>query len=292
VSAPTLPSLFVTGWTIGLPVALATVAVVVYAGAALRLRRRWPARRTAAFAAGAGCVVVALQSGIAAYDDRLLSVHMVQHMLLLLAAPALLIAGQPLALALRTLRGDSRRRLARALERTRPAIRPVPCLAAFYLVVLGTHLPAFYDLTLRHPVAHEAEHALYLAAGGLLWWPLFDGDPVLSHRLGGLGRLLYLLVGMLPMALVGAYLNRHPSVVYAPYAATAHALGVSAVGDQATAGAIMWVVGNTAMVFVGLWAVMAALNAEERRQQAREHHARAHDGTRLGSPSFRDGGRQ
>lgn len=273
MSAPSLPSLLVSHWSLS-PVLLAEAGVALgrYGAAAVRLGRRWPLRRTVAFAAGVGCVLVALQSGLDGFDDELLSAHMAQHMVLLLAAPLLLLGGRPMALALRTLHGARRRALARTLERARPLVRPWWCLGAFYAIVLLTHLPGFYDATLRHPLLHDAEHALYLTAGGLLWWPLIDGDPVLTHRLGGLSRLLYLLAGMLPMAVVGAYLNRHASIVYHPYAAPAHALHISAVADQATAGAIMWVVGNTVMVAVGLWAVMAALSAEERRQQARERH--------------------
>jgi putative copper resistance protein D len=253
----------------------AAVVCLLYIGAALGLGRRWPLRRTLAFLAGVGCVLVALGSGFDTWDERLLSAHMVQHMLLLLGAPLLLLSGRPLVLALRVLHGRHRRALARVLERTRPFTRPWWCLAALAAVVGLTHLPVFYDETLRHPVLHDAEHVLYLVAGAGLWWPLIDGDPVLAHRLGGLGRLLYLLAGMLPMAIMGAYLNRHASVVYAPYAETGRALGISAVNDQATAGAIMWVVGNTVMVAVGLWAVMAALSAEERRLRAREAHRRA-----------------
>ncbi len=275
MSVPARPALFVRDWHVSAALTVeAGLLCGLYAGAALRLGRRWPLRRTLAFLAGVGCVLVALESGVDTWDERLLSAHMLQHMVLLLAAPLLLLTGRPLALALRVLHGRRRRRLARALERARPMTRPWWCLTALAAVVVLTHLPGFYDATLRHPVLHDAEHALYLLAGAGLWWPLVDGDPVLTHRLGGLGRLLYLLAGMLPMAVVGAYLNRHASVVYTPYAESARALGISAVNDQAAAGAIMWVVGNTVMVVVGLWAVMAALSAEERRLRAREAHGR------------------
>ena len=117
---------------------------------------------------------------------------------------------------------------------------------------------------------HAAEHVLFVAVGMVFWWPLLDADPVPAHRLGGFGRLVYLLAAMPAMGLVGAYLNRATSVVYAPYAAPARALGLSAVADQQQAGAIMWVGGSSFMVAVGLWVAMAALVAEERRLQARE----------------------
>ena len=150
---------------------------------------------------------------------------------------------------------------------------PVPALAVFGAVVVLTHLPAFYDTTLRNAALHYAEHGLYLIAGLLMWSPLLDADPAPRHQLNGLGKLAYLIVAMLPMAVVGAYLNRHATLVYPPYGGAARALGISALDDQAQAGAIMWVVGNTIMVAVGLWAAIAAMVAQERRQVERESRA-------------------
>ena len=261
-------SLFVAHWHAAWSLDLAAVvAVGLYERAARRLHGRWPWLRSLSFAAGVACVLVALQSGIDSLDDELLSVHMVQHLLLLMVAPLLLLLGQPMLIALRTLPGEPRRSLARGLTRVGAYLRPPRCLAIFTGVVVLTHLPAFYDATLKHPLLHEAEHGLYLGSGLLLWWPILDVDPVRSHRLGGLGRLVYVLASTTPMAVLGAYLDRHPSLVYAPYGPTTHALGISAIADQQHAGAIMWVAGSMIMTLVGLWAVMSSLIAEERRQR-------------------------
>ncbi len=265
-----LPSLLVRDWQLapGLDAA-ALLYAGLYLGASTRIPG-WPRRRTAAFLAGVAVVLTALQSGYDGWDERLLSAHMVQHMLLLILAPALLLAGRPALLLLRALPPGRRPRAARTLAALRPASAPLGCLALFSAIVLGTHLPGFYDATLRHPVLHDAEHLLYLVAGTALWWPILGDDPLPSRRLGGLGMLLYLLVAMAPMALVGAYLNRAASLVYAPYAAPAHALGISALTDQAQAGAIMWVGGDVVMIAVGLWAILAAMLAEEQQLAARE----------------------
>jgi cytochrome c oxidase assembly factor CtaG len=264
-------SLLVSHWQAD-PSVLVPVAAVaaLYLLAAARLRARWPWRRTASFLAGLGCLLVALQSGIDAYDDRLLSVHMVQHTLILLLAPLLLLGGRPVVLGLAALPPARRGRPARVLARTRGLASPAGALAVFAGVVLLTHLPDFYDAAVRHAPIHYAEHALYVIAGLLMWSPLVDGDPAPRHRLSGLGRLGYLIVAMLPMAVVGAYLNRHATLVYPAYGPPAHALGVSALDDQGQAGAIMWVVGSSIMVAVGLWAALAAMVAEERRLMARE----------------------
>jgi cytochrome c oxidase assembly factor CtaG len=267
-------SLLVSHWQLDPSVLVPlAAAAVLYVLGVRRLAGRWPWRRTASFLAGLACLLVALQSGIDAYDDRLLSVHMVQHMLILLLAPLLLLGGRPVVLGLAALPPARRPGPARALAGTRPFTTPPVALAAFAAVVVLTHLPAFYDAAVRHDWIHYGEHLLYVFAGLLMWAPLVDGDPAPRHRLSGLGRLVYLIVAMFPMAAVGAYLNRHATLVYPAYGPPAHALGVSAIDDQGQAGAIMWVVGNSIMVAVGLWASVAAMVAEERRMIARENRA-------------------
>jgi putative membrane protein len=279
-------SLLVSHWQLDPTVLVPLVAFAsLYLLATARLRGRWPRRRTASFLAGLACLLVALQSGIDAYDDRLLSVHMVQHTLILLLAPLLLLGGRPIVLGLSALPPARRARPARVLARTRGLASPGWALAGFAGVVVLTHLPAFYDAAVRHDWIHYGEHLVYLIAGLLMWSPLIDGDPAPRHRLSGLGRLAYLIVAMLPMALVGAYLNRHATLVYPAYGPPGHALGVSALDDQGQAGAIMWVVGNSIMVAVGLWAALAAMLAEERRLVAREARSAPlapSDGSRAG----------
>jgi putative membrane protein len=270
----TAPGLWTLGWHQWQPVpgldGLAIIVLVVYVVAARRVSRGWPWLRTASFAAGLGAAIIATQSGYDADDDVLLSVHMIQHLLLLEPAPLLLLGGRPAMLALRAAPRSARPRLARLLMRLRRVTHPLVCLSIFSIVVAGTHLPAFYDATLAHPLLHDGEHALYLTSGLLLWWPLLDGDPVAGRRLSGLLRLTYVMVAMLPMTLLGAYLNRATTVVYHPYLVPARALGISAVNDQQQAGAIMWVLGSLVMVVAGIWQAMAAFAAEERRMRTSE----------------------
>ena len=275
MSAPALPTLMWHHWEPAWALdALVALTALGYLQAARCIPGRWPARRTLAFLAGLACVVIALQSGIDAYDDRLLSDHMVQHLMLLELAPLLMLAGRPGILLLRSAPRPSRQVIAHRFTQVRPLTRPLFCLALFSVVVSLTHLPFFYDATLRHPALHEFEHALYVTAGLFLWWPVVDGNPVPGRRLDGFGRLAYVIAAMLPMTLVGAYLDRAPSLVYAAYGPPARALGISAVVNQQQAGAIMWVLGSTLMVGAGLWLAMAALVAEERRMQVAERAPR------------------
>jgi putative copper resistance protein D len=271
MNAPTLPALLVGHWVVSWPLTGEALLVAwLYLWAARRVRGGWPRRRQVAFLAGMATLLIALESGFDTFDDQLLSVHMEQHLLLLEVVPLLVLLGQPVMLALRVLPPDGRVTLARNLRRAGPYTHPAACLAVFAAIVLGCHLPVFFDATVRHQALHDFEHGLFLLAGLLLWWPLVGADPSPRRALNGFERIVYVIVAMVPMTIVGAYLDRATDVVYAPYAATSPGFGVSAVLDQQNAGAIMWVAGSCVMVAAGLWAAVHALMEEERRQRARD----------------------
>jgi putative copper resistance protein D len=270
VSAPAISDLLVSHWAFSPALdAWAGMAALAYVAGTTRVRGRWPLRRTISFLAGIACVLLALQSGIDVYDDQLLTVHMVQHLLLVLPAPLLLLLGRPGVLLLRALRGRARATLARALIRVKPLAHPVLCVAVFYLVVVGTHVPAIFDAALAHPAVHELMHLSYLGAGLLFLWPII-GENVTARRLGGVASLAYVIAAMPSCALVGGYLNRLPTIEYHPYAAAAHAVGVNAVSNQQHAGALMWVGAHVFMATLALVTMMLGLVAEERRQKARD----------------------
>lgn len=270
MSSGQIPTLLWRHWTLTPgPDALAVLACLIYLSGVKHVRD-WPLMRTASFLAGVACVLIALASGIGSYNDALLSDHMVQHLLLLELAPILLLASRPLTLLLRSTAPRSRPSLARRIRGLHPVTHPFSCLAIVWIVVLGTHVPAVYDATLRDPLIHDAEHMLYLITGLIMWWPVLDEDPLPSHRLSGFVRIAYLSAAMLPMTIIGVYLDRNTTLVYAPYAEPAHLLGLSAIVDQQQAGAIMWVIGGSLMGAIGIWRAMAALIAEERRMQTRE----------------------
>lgn len=115
---------------------LSAVAVValgaVYLAGTRRLvarGRRWPAARTASFLAGVGVLAVATQSGLAAYDTALFSVHVIQHLLLSMVAPPLLALGAPVTLLLTVWSPLTRRRLLRVLHSRPVAVATHPLIA-------------------------------------------------------------------------------------------------------------------------------------------------------------------
>jgi putative copper resistance protein D len=274
-AAPTLGRLL-GSWSLAPPIALALAAMAVLYLAAARRRSGWPAWRTVSFLAGLCLLAVALMSGIDDYAERLLSVHMVQHLLVALAAPALLLAGAPVRLALGSRSRTVRRMLATVLSSRgiRALGRPATGLALFATVMLATHLTGLFQLALEHPVVHDLEHGAYFLSGVVLLAPLIAVDP-LPHRPGALGRFCWLMGGMTAMALPGALLAFSQSVRYPHYLATTRALGRSALTDQQLGGAVMWVGGGLALFALALILTLAAMVAEERRQQRRELHLAA-----------------
>lgn len=270
MTAPGLPELLTSHWqaTPSLILALAATAGL-YLWGVRRVRGRWPARRTAAFLGGLAWIALALQSGLDSYDDALLTAHMVQHVILLLLAPLFLLWGRPVMLALRALPRAGRGALGRTLLRLRSIGHWSVGLVAFYAVVIVPHVPVVYDATLRHPLLHDAEHMVFLAGGLLFLWPLF-GSPAARGAPGSVGSLCYVIAAMPSCAVVGAYLNRATTVVYAPYGPAGHALGISPVTDQAQAGVIMWVGAHLILTALALWVLGTKLVAEERRQQVRD----------------------
>jgi cytochrome c oxidase assembly factor CtaG len=271
---PTLARLL-SGWSAdpGL-IALLAITAGFYLFGVTRARRSWPVGRMASFLAGLLVLASALLSGIDRYADELLSVHVTQHLLLALVAPALLLWGAPVRLALA---GSPRRERAvlgdiLSSRAVRTLGRPLVGFTVFSLAVFVTDLTGFFELALEYPLVHTFEHALYFWAGVVLLAPLIGADP-LPHRPGPVARFCWLMGAMVVMTIPGGLLTFSPTVRYAFYLKPARALGRSALADQHLAGAIMWVGGGIVMFALALGVAMSAMLAEERRQQRRESHS-------------------
>jgi putative copper resistance protein D len=247
------------GWQFA-PVA-SVVLVLLAAGylvCAGRVRRRHPARpwprwRTTAFCAGLGVVAVATDSSIGIYDDVLFSVHMIQHLLLIMVAPPLLVAGRPVTLLLHSFGNPAHRTLKRAIRsRLAGALTWPPGIAAAYCaVVVLTHLTPLMNLVVRDAAVHDAEHLLYLAAGYLFFLPVIGSEPI-RWRIPLPGRLLMLLAVMPVDTITGVILMLVPREIFPAYASTGRAWGPGLVTDLHQGGTIMWVGSDTIMIALAL----------------------------------------
>jgi cytochrome c oxidase assembly factor CtaG len=280
-AAPTIARLL-GSWSLDPVVGLALLAAAVLYALGIRRRAGWPRWRTASFSAGLLALAVALMSGVERDSEELLSVHMVQHLLLSLVAPALLLAAAPLRLALAAGSPPMRAALA-AMLRSRTAkllSRPATGFALFAATVLASHLSVLFELALERPVLHALGHAALFWSGVLLLAPLIAADPI-PHPPRPLARFAWMMAAMTAMAVPGALLAFDGHVRYPHYLLTARSLGRSALTDQQLAGAIMWIAGTLAMFALALAVTFGAMLREERRQRRREQRlSAAAQGTR------------
>jgi len=244
-------------WSLPLwPTLLAAVTAVVYVRGWGRLCGLTPGvfsrRRLAAFLAGLGVLWLALASPIDAFDFFLLADHMLQHLLLMVVAPPLILLGAPELPLLHGLPRWAVRdglgpflswpplgRLGRLL--THPAL----CWLLMAVAMIGWHLPAAYELALRSPGWHNVEHACFFATSILFWWPVIQPWPSRPHW--PLWTIpLYLLLGDFVNSALSAFLVFCDRVLYPTYLAVPRLIGLSALNDQAAAGALMWVIGSFA----------------------------------------------
>ena len=256
---------------------LVVLPAIAAAGLYLRgwrvLARRMPERfdgaRAGAFLAGIAAVLVAACSPLDALGHRLLQAHMVQHLLLMIAAPPLLWMGAPVAPLLLGLPRPARRAVARTLA-TRPLRLLTSALAdprvswvLFVTAFWVWHLPALYDLALRSEAWHHAEHACFFLTALAFWRPIILPWPARSSG-PRWAMIVYLLLAEAQNTVLAAILTFSDRVIYPAY----RAAGPGALDDQALAGVIMWVPGSAAFALALLWLVFQSLNAESRAHLA------------------------
>lgn len=227
---------------------------------------RHPAHRTWLFMAGLVAIAVALTSPIEAYEGLLFSVHMIQHMLLELVAAPLLLAGAPITLALRVSSPRVRRGLLAVLQSRVVHVISFPVIAwvLFAAVNWGWHFSTLYDEALENELLHYFQHATFLGAALLFWWPAIGADPS-PWRLPHPMRLFYLFLAMPQNSFLGVALLQTSTVLYPHYVTNGRTWGPSPLEDQHLGGVLMWVMGD--MAFLAGMAVVVALwvRHEERR---------------------------
>jgi putative membrane protein len=180
-------------------------------------------------------------------DWYLFSAHMVQHLLLTLLVPPLLIAGTRGWM----LRPLLRNRLIAAVARV--VTRPMLCFAAFNLVVVAWHLPVMYNAAMARHDIHVLQHLMFLSTAVMLWWPILSPLPELP-RLAYPMQMLYLFLTTLPMAVVAVYITYSTNLLYPAYAAAPRIAGIMPLDDQLIGGLIMWIPGG--LVFFAVISVI------------------------------------
>ena len=276
-----------TAWELDPFLTLLTVAVAgLYLFGVWRMHERgdrWPAVRTLSFVVlGMGGLFFATSSGLGAYDDTLLSVHMVQHMILTMLVPLFLALGAPVTLMLRTLPTVPRRWLLGALHSRVAAVLSFAPLTFLLFVISpwALYFTGWYDASLRSDLVHELMHLHLVLVGSLFFWPLVGIDPV-PGRVGYPFRLLLLVLTLPFHAFLGVTIMNQQTLIAGPwYRALPMSWLPSPAADQHLAGGILWGSGDlVAIVFLAVlftqWArsSMREAEREDRRLDRLEAHA-------------------
>ena len=229
------------------------VTGTLYGYGVYRLRKRgdhWPPGRTVAFVVGGlGSIAAVTVTGIEAYDDTLLSVHMVQHMVLAMVGPIFLALGAPVTLALRTLHGKSRKTLLSVLHSRVVRVLTFPLIAfgIFIANPFALYFTGFYQLTLEHEWLHELTHIHFIITGCLFFWPLLGLDP-LPNRWPYPGRALLMVLSVPFHTVLGLTIMQDKSLLAGDYYPSLHLSWANPWNDQVTAGGILWAGGELVSV--------------------------------------------
>jgi len=226
-------------------------------------------------------VLAALVSPIDSIALDLFSVHMVQHMLLMVVAAPLLLAGAPVRPLLRGLPAAFRRGVVRPLARARAvratlhALRLPLVAAGLYVAGLyAWHVPALYDAAVENATLHVVEHLWFLGTALLFWSVVIDPVPF-RGTLPYAARIVYLLlVGAAQNTILGGLLSFSTRLFYTHYAGRTAAFGIDPVTDQRLGGVIMWVPGDLIFLTAASFSFFYWLQSEEQAQRLRESRTR------------------
>jgi len=259
---------------------VATFALVLTALTYLRgcwlLRRAGypylPPWRIGSFAFGLFSLWFALASPLDTFSPFVLTAHMLQHMMLMMVAPPLILLGEPLIPIVRGMPRFAAREFAGPFLNWRVAKQIGLALTnpAVALLLMGTamfawHVPRLYELALSSSAWHKVEHACFFLASLIFWWPVVQPWPSRAQW-PRWAMVPYLLIADLQNTVLSAALVFSDRVLYPSYAAGPSLFGYPPLEDQAAAGAIMWVVGS--LVFI-LPAILIAVQVLSRRRTDR-----------------------
>ena len=251
----TITNAVFSSWDLNPSVLIPTLIIaLLYTRGWRQLHRRAPHRfglsQLMAFHAGLIIILCAIISPLDTFAGWLLTVHMIQHLLLMMAAPPLILYGAPYLPLLSGLPRDFLKNgvgpfLASAGLRNVGSFvaHPIFCWSAFIFTSIAWHAPPMYELALRSTTWHQLEHLCFLTTALLFWWPIIQPWPWVI-RVPRWTIIPYLFLADFQNTALSAFLMFYERVLYPTYEAVPRITGMTALEDQAAAGAIMWVAGS------------------------------------------------
>ncbi|WP_328745362.1 cytochrome c oxidase assembly protein [Streptomyces sp. NBC_00285] len=259
----------------------------LYVWGVVRLRRRgdaWPVGRTVSYVAGVLSIALMMCTGLNDYGMVMFSVHMVQHMVISMLSPILILLGAPVTLALRALpvAGKGRKGLRELLlmllhsRYMRIITHPAFTIPLFIASLYGLYFTPVFDFLMGSKTGHVAMMVHFLAVGVVFFWPIIGIDPG-PQRPGYLMRMLELFAGMPFHAFFGIALMMASEPMVGTFKNPPASLGIDALSDQNYAGGIAWAFSEVPSVLV-LIALLFQWYGSEQRQAKRTDRAADRDG--------------
>ncbi|GAA3089305.1 cytochrome c oxidase assembly protein [Streptomyces rectiviolaceus] len=263
------------------------VALALYGWGVVRLVRRgdkWPVGRTISFVVGVLTILLVMCTKLNDYGMVMFSVHMVQHMIISMLSPILILMGAPITLALRALpvaaRGHKgpREWLLWVLQSRYMKIitHPAFTIPLFIASLYALYFTPIFDTLMGSKVGHIGMMVHFLAVGLVFFWPIMGVDPG-PHRPGYIMRMLELFAGMPFHAFFGIALMMASEPMVGTYKNPPASLGIDALADQTAAGGIAWAFSEVPSVLV-LLALLFQWYRSEQRQARRTDRAADRDG--------------
>ena len=236
-----------------------------------RLVKGW---RLAAYLAGLFFVGLALLSPIDSLGGQLFFMHMIQHLLMIMIAPPLLLIANPMPFLLWGLPPVWRKSVGRGLSKLlhrksgfRQGVRSATAPGIVWLVwvisVFGWHDPQAYQAAIRLEWLHDVEHLSFFISSMTFWWLVTGAGPHIHKQMGLWGRIAFVLIAVPPNMALGAVLAFVGRAVYPYYEAVPRLWGLTAVTDQQIGGVIMWIPGSMMFIFAALILVAREFSREE-----------------------------
>ncbi|MFF0200192.1 cytochrome c oxidase assembly protein [Streptomyces sp. NPDC005017] len=263
------------------------LGTALYVWGVVRLRRRgdaWSLGRTVAFVSGVLSIALVMCTGLNDYGMVMFSVHMVQHMVISMLSPILILLGAPVTLALRALPVAGRgrkgpRELLLALLHSRymrVVTHPAFTIPMFIASLYGLYFTPLFDTLMGSQAGHTVMMIHFLLVGVFFFWPIMGVDPG-PQRPGYLMRMLELFAGMPFHAFFGIALMMGSTPMVKTYSDPPASLGIDALADQNAAGGIAWAFSEIPSVLV-LIALLFQWYGSEQRQAKRSDRAADRDG--------------
>ena len=237
-----------------------------------------PYWRLLSYMGGLLCIVLALLSPVEVLSGQLFFMHMIQHMLLVMCAPPLLLLSNPFPVLLWGLPGKARKMVA-GLFVGKSLLRqlleqyagPGMCWIMFVIIYIGWHDPLLYEAALTSRFVHDIEHISFFLVSMLFWWHVTSAAPRIHQNLVYGRRITYLLVTVPVNMITGVVITFSREPIYEYYVKIQRPWSLTVMQDQMLGGIIMWIPGSMMLIVAIIVLVVRMMSSDERKSTSRLH---------------------